>query len=134
MKKLIITLLVVALAFGTVGAVTMFATPGDSSDPIITLSYIENVLKGEMTFKVVNMKKGNVLTCEAGTELILRMGKANIFATAKGGVADLTAGTDLTDGTAVPANHYLVVPVADGRGIKATNDVIVLVKGDYNLK
>lgn len=134
MKKLIITLLVVAALFGSLGVVTMFATPGDSNDPVITLSYIENILKGEMSFKVVNMKKGDVLTAEAGTELVLRMGKAQIFATEKGGIADLTAGTDLADGTVVPANHYLVVPVADGRGIVAKNDVIVMVKGGYNLK
>ena len=134
MKKLIITLLVIALAFGTVGTVTMFATPGDSTDPIITLSYIENVLKGQIFFKVVNMKKGNVLTCEEGTELVLRMGKANVFTTPKGGIADLTAGTDLYNTSVVPANHHLVVPVADGRGIEAKSDVIVLVKGDYTLK
>lgn len=134
MKKLIITLLVVAVLFGSLGVVTMFATPGDSDDPIITLSYIENILKGEMSFKVVNMKKGDVLTAQAGTELVLRMGKAQIFATEKGGVADLTAGVDLADGTLVPANHYLVVPVADGRGITAQNDVIVLIKGSYSIK
>ena len=134
MKKLIITLLIVAALFGSLGVVTMFATPGDSNDPVVTLSYIENILKGEMSFKVVNMKKGESLTAQAGTELVLRMGKAEIFATEKGGVADLTAGVDLADGTAVPANHYLVVPVADGRGITAQSDVIVMIKGSYNLK
>ena len=46
MKKIIITLMVVAFAFATLGAVTMFASPGDSNDPIITLSYIEDILKG----------------------------------------------------------------------------------------
>lgn len=134
MKKIIITLLVVAFVFGTVGTVTFFASPGDSTDPIITLSYIEDILKGQLSFKVVNLEKGNVLIGEQGTEIVLRMGNAKIIATEKGGLADLTAGYDLADGTAMPSNHHLVVPVADGRGIEAQNAVIVLVKGDYNIK
>ena len=134
MKKIIITLLIVATVFGTVGAVTMFATPGDGSDPIITLSYIENILKGELSFKVVNLSKGQTLIGEAGTELVLRMGGAKIIATEKGGIADLTAGYDLGNGEEMPSNHYLVIPVADGRGIKAKNSVIVMVKGDYSIK
>ncbi len=134
MKKMIITLLVIAFVFASVGAVGMLASPGDDTDPIITLSYIEDVLKGEMSFKVVNLKKGDILIGEAGTELVLRMGSAKIIATQKGGVADLTAGVDLPDGEAMPSNHYLVIPVDDGRGVEANNDVIVLVKGDYSIK
>ena len=116
------------------GTVPMLADPGDSTDPIITLSYVEDVVKKELSFRVVNMKKGDALIGEAGTEFILRMGTAEIIATAKGGLADLTAGTDLADGTKMPANHHLVVPVEDGRGIRANDNVIVLVKGDYVFK
>lgn len=134
MKKIIITLLVAAFAFATVGGVTYFASPGDSNDPIITLSYIEDILKGELSFKVVNLSKGDVLIGDEGAELVLRMGSAEIIATEKGGLADLTAGYDLPDGTEMPANHHLVVPVADGRGIEAQNTVIVMVKGDYTVK
>ncbi len=134
MKKLIITILVVAVVFCSLGVVTMFATPGDSNDPVVTLSYIQNIFKPEVTFKVVNLKKGNVLTAKAGTEIVLRMGTAKVFATAKGGVADLTSGVDLTNGKVVPANHHLVVPVADGRGITAQTDVIIMVKGGYSVK
>ncbi len=134
MKKIIITLLVVAFAFATLGTVTMFASPGDNNDPIITLSYIEDILKGQLTFQVVNLEKGNSLIGEAGTEIVLRMGTAEIIATEKGGLADLTAGIDLPDGTNMPANHNLVIPVSDGRGIKAQSKVIVMVKGDYTIE
>lgn len=134
MKKIIITLLVVAFAFATLGAVTMFASPGDSNDPIITLSYIEDILKGQLTFQVVNLEKGSSLIGESGTEIVLRMGNAEIIATEKGGLADLTAGVDLPDGTSMPANHNLVIPVSDGRGIEAQSSVIVMVKGDYTIK
>lgn len=134
MKKIIITVLALAVIVSTVGAVTLFADPGDSSDPIITLSYVEDVVKKELSFQVVNMSKGDVLIGEAGTEIILRMGTAEIIATQKGGLADLTSGTDLADGTNMPANHHLVIPVDDGRGIKAKNSVIVMVKGDFTLE
>ena len=134
MKKIIITVLALTVIVSTVGAVTLFADPGDSSDPIITLSYVEDVVKKELSFRVVNMSKGDVLIGEAGTEIILRMGTAEIIATQKGGIADLTSGTDLADGTNMPANHHLVIPVDDGRGIKAKDKVIVMVKGDFELK
>ena len=134
MKKITITLVAVALILASAGAVCLYAEPGDSSDPIITLSYVEDVVKKELSFQIVNMNKGDVLIGEAGTEIILRMGSAQIIATEKGGLADLTAGTDLPDGTAMPSNHHLVIPVDDGRGIEAENTVIVLVKGDFELK
>ena len=134
MKKIIITVLALAVVLSTVGAVTLFADPGDSSDPIITLSYVEDVVKKELSFQIVNMEKGDTLIGEAGTEIILRMGTAEIIATEKGGLADLTSGTDLANGTNMPANHHLVIPVDDGRGIKAKNAVIVMVKGDFTLE
>lgn len=134
MKKIVITLLAVVLVLSTVGTVALFANPGDSSDPIITLSYVEEVLKKEVSFQVVDLKEGDVLMGEAGTELILRMGSAKIIATQKGGLADLTSGNDLPDGTAMPSNHHLVIPVDDGRGIEAQNTVIVMVKGDYTVE
>ena len=134
MKKIIITVLALAVVLSTVGAVTLFADPGDSSDPIITLSYVEDVVKKELSFQIVNMEKGDTLIGEAGTEIILRMGTAEIIATEKGGLADLTSGTDLANGTNMPANHHLVIPMDDGRGIKAKNKVIVMVKGDFTLE
>ena len=134
MKKFVLKVLVLTLVISVFSMVPMLADPGDSTDPIITLSYVEDVIKKELSFQVVNMSKGDVLIGEAGTEIVLRMGTAEIIATQKGGLADLTAGTDLADGTNMPANHYLVIPVDDGRGIKAKNSVIVMVKGDYTLK
>lgn len=132
--KLVISMIVIAALISTAGVVTLFADPGDSSDPIITLSYLENVLKGQLSFKVVNIERGQQLVCEDGTELILRMGSATIVATEKGGLADVTSGIDLPNGSEMPSNHHLIVPVNDGRGIIANNKVIVLVKGDYTIK
>ncbi len=145
---------------GLICVCTMFtvvlAEPGTDDDPLISKSYIENVLMPKIeqyvesklaglssggsgtvtddTFKVVEANKGDEIICSAGAELILRMGKAEIIATEKGGLADTTLGTDLADGTAMPANHLLIVPVADGRGLKAQTDIIVMIKGGYSIK
>ena len=133
----------------------VLAEPGSQDDPLVSKTYIDTVLMPQLkqyvdtklseagtgtnsgtsqSFKVVNMAQGQVLTCEAGCELILRMGKATVIATEKGGLADTTAGFDLSNGTDMPSNHLLIVPVADGRGIEAKNDVIVMIKGGYTLK
>jgi len=85
-------------------------------------------------FQVVNVAKGHILLGEAGTELILRMGKAKIVSTPKGGLANVTSGVDLADGTSVPPNSLLIVPLADGRGMETLEDVIVMIKGNYSVK
>ena len=152
--KIATIILCLALCFSAV-----LAEPGGNDDPLISQSYIENVRMPSIkqyvesriaevnsgsgsgsgsgtaeSFKVVEVKKDRQLICSAGTELILRMGTATIIATEKGGLADTTAGFDLANNAPMPANHLLIVPVADGRGIKATADVLVMVKGGYTIK
>ena len=86
------------------------------------------------SFTVVNLNAGQSVIGEAGTEMILRMGSGKIIATQKGGLADTTSGYDLSNGTAAPSNHLLIVPVADGRGFKAETDSIIMIKGGYTVK
>ncbi len=156
MKKNFIKFKIAAAVLCILSVFTVvLAQPGSTDDPLISQSYIETVLMPKIkeyvdskisgnssggsaqsadTFKVVSLSSGQKMICDAGTELILRMGKADIIATEKGGLADTTAGFDLSNGTNMPSNHLLIVPVADGRGIQAKNDVLVMVKGSYNLK
>lgn len=149
-KKLklgIVTMICFVLSMFTI----VLAEPGTEDDPLISKSYIENQvipyleefienkiggITGEKSnsFKVVEAEAGQEIICSAGTELILRMGKATVIATPKGGIADTTAGYDLADGTNMPSNHLLIVPVDDGRGIKATEKIIVMIKGGYTIK
>lgn len=158
MKKLKMKSVVTAVVLGIGVLVTaVVAEPGSGADPLISKSYIENILipqiedmidarmaengntedgdavKGSV-FGVVEVKKGKEVICSAGTELILRMGSASVIATEKGGLADTTSGYDLADGMHMPANHLLIVPVADGRGVKAETDIILMIKGDYSVK
>ncbi|MBQ9757150.1 MAG: hypothetical protein IJW15_01875 [Clostridia bacterium] len=149
--KLALALVVLSLMFTVV-----LAEPGTEDDPLITKSYIDDVLMPKIekyvesaiaglktggsgtgaaaVFEVVEASEGQEIICSAGTELILRMGKATIIATEKGGLADTTAGFDLADGTDMPSNHLLIVPVADGRGIRANSDIIVMIKGGFTKK
>lgn len=135
--------------------ITVLAEPGTDSDPLVSKSYIENNVLPQLKqyvesriaeigsggtssesgakFTVVEVQSGSRIICAAGTEIVLRMGSAQIIATEKGGLADTTAGYDLGDGTPMPSNHMLIVPVGDGRGIKAETDVIVLIKGGYTV-
>lgn len=147
---------VLALCLAATGSFAVFSEPGGTDDPVVSKSYIVDKVVPELkayvderiasamgdgtvtsrpdTFMVVNLSEGESVICEAGTELILRMGKGNVIATKKGGLADTTSGYDLADGTSAPSNHLLIVPVADGRGFKATTDAILMIKGGYTIK
>ena len=137
MKKrvwILSALLVLLVTFAVVAA-----TPGSEEDPLISKSYLEGTFaqwvqsvvdaKPTPVFEVLSFKKGQTVTFTAGTELVLRMGKATVVATDKGGLADVTDGVDLQNGVAFPSNHQLIVPVGDGRGLKAEEDILIMVKG-----
>lgn len=85
-------------------------------------------------YVVIKVESGQSLIGADSTEIILRSGTATAIAGASGGVADITAGTDLGTGTTVEKNHLLLIPVNDGRGLKCTSLCYVMVKGDYTLK
>lgn len=131
-KRLIGLIVVVMLCVAA--TCIAYANAGSQDDPIVTLSYINDVLKAEMTFKVVEVPAGKTIIGDAGAEMVLRMGKGTIVATQKGGVADLTAGNDLANGSQIPPNHHLLVPVDDGRGLSVESDSLVMVKGGYTIK
>lgn len=127
------------LAFSFAAAVAVSAAaPGDSDDPLISKSYVDSTIipyvDKASTFTVINVSKGQSLIGEAGCEVILRMGSATVIATEKGGLCDTTLGGDWVSGSPVPSNHNLIVPLSDGRGIKADTDIILMVKGEYTIK
>lgn len=154
-KTLFYSGIIFILIFALLTVNIVMAEPGDDSDPVISLSYIQNTVIPELkayvdekfssvsngassggeasAFKVVELKKGEKLIANAGCEIILRMGSATVIATEKGGLADTTAGYDLPNLTPMPSNHLLIVPLGDGRGFVADTDVIVMVKGGYNV-
>ncbi|MGI6130014.1 MAG: hypothetical protein ACOYEO_07995 [bacterium] len=101
------------------------ADPGTEEDPLVAKSYVDQLV----CLQVVELEAGEVLRGEAGTEIVLRSGQAAAITTSQGGISDLTAGRDIQNGEAVPANHLLLIPRSDGRGLRALTNIVVLVRG-----
>jgi hypothetical protein len=157
MKKsfLIVFLLASFFVFSAVDASAVFE-PGTDQDPLVTMGYVEQRIEqlqyyvdknfaksGEAkstvsntespVFEVVKLEAGQKVLFGASTEFILRSGEASIIS-GENGIADLTDGIDLTNTQAVPKNHHLLVPKADGRGFKCNTLVYVMIKGAYNVQ
>lgn len=153
MKNKLLKTLIAALAVLTViGGTIVLAEPGDTDDPVVTKSYIVNVVVPQLkayveerlgnsssdsysdTFSVVNVSPGQTVLFDAGAQFVLRKGNGVIIGAELGGIADTTAGYDLPNGSEMPSNHMLIVPRNDGRGFKASNEVIIMVKGGYSFR
>jgi hypothetical protein len=115
--------------------------PGSEQDPLVSKSYVDARLEAflsqlsvgaEMT--VVELGAGQKLIAGAGTEIIVRGGSAVIIDSELGGLCDVTEGKDLRKGEPAPANHLLLVPRDDGRGIQAIGAAIVMVRGAYTVE
>lgn len=150
-KKVTLVLGVILIILGTT---IVFSEPGSDNDPLVSLSYLEKSIEelkvyiDEKIFKiennsqveesnnleVVEILSGQWLIGESGTEIILRGGKAEIVGGELGGLSDVTLGKDLPMGEFVPANHLLIIPRDDGRGVKATTNAIFLVRGEYSIR
>lgn len=145
----IIAGVVIGNAF-TVG--TSSVTPGTVNDPVVTKSYVdEQIAKiggsgvseggsssgSQATLEVVTVPVGKTLMVNAGSEVVVRGGKAIAYSSDTNGISDVTAGVDIKKGSSVPANHLIWFP-REGRGIQAADDsktsLTVLVKGTYELK
>ena len=143
-------------------SVTAFAVePGSSKDPLVTLSYLEDVFFKEVmesveeriearnqdiakevtgittsggdTFTVVTLSNGQVLTGEIGCEVMLRVGNAVCSAPSAPGLIDETNASTLEDGKSLAKNHLYMMTIED-RGVKATSDTVkVLVRGAYTI-
>lgn len=137
-----------------IGSPMVFSEPGSETDPLVSLSYVEDKVKeiynyidtkiansnqgsnNSHQWEVVEIKEGDYLIGKSGTEIILRGGKA----TAHGvkvdqGLTDITEGRDVdnTKDLLIP-NHLLIVPRDDGRGVFGVSDAIFMVKGEYEVK
>ncbi|MEA1974118.1 MAG: hypothetical protein U9N10_01025 [Bacillota bacterium] len=150
MKKNIIIIILILLLIIQFTVSISIATDGGTSDPLVTLSYLElkfsefteyvdykigdNVSEGR-SYEIVNVKAGNkiIFTSET-TEFILRSGEASAIASENGGLANLTEGVDLKTGENVKLNNLILIPRNDGRGILANTDLWIMIKGQYELR
>lgn len=83
-------------------------------------------------FALVKLKAGQTLTAKVGCEALLRIGSATCVSSGTPGLIDMTTGGDLAGGKALEKNHLYLCTV-DGRGIKASSDITILVRGPYSI-
>ncbi len=86
-----------------------------------------------LAYEVICLKAGQSVV--GNCELILRSGTAVALCPGANGISDLTAGADLMGGSAISANHMLLVPRDDGRGLTVTSaEAYIMVRGTYTIK
>lgn len=151
MKKKWITILSIALCLIVVFSIgrDTFSEPGSEEDPLVTKSYIEKRIEqlkyyidqkisgddsSTSELEVVEVNSGQSIIGRAGTEIILRGGKGRVIAGELGGLSDITGGRDLQMGENVPANHLMIVPRDDGRGVYVLENAIFMVRGSYEIR
>lgn len=134
--------------FMSLGDANSFASAGSETDPLITLSYLEQRISevkkyvddkisslnntSSNNLEVIELKNGQKIIGREGTEFILRSGKAIAKVSDLGGISDVTDGVDLKEGENIPRNHQLIIPRDDGRGLVIIEDsTFILVRGEY---
>ena len=160
--KLTVTFLLVLTALTL--CVSADGAYSSEEDPLVSLSYVNDVLAPEImaqvmarieteyvkigdisavaagSYTLVTLSKAQTLMANSCCEVILLDGKATAVVTssqnvnAGAGICDLTAGGVVVNDGALPANHYLVIPKADGRGFVVASDTAnILVRGEYSI-
>ena len=132
-------------------------------DPLISLSYANDVLGPEIMtevlkkidadyvkksdleptnpsgYSLLTMRQGQALMAKDICEVILTEGEATAVVTSAtniengAGLIDTTTGSVVTNGEQLSANHAVVIPKPDGRGLRAASQIQILVRGEYNI-
>lgn len=130
MKKITIIVLIGVFILGIGGVSAAVNTPGSESDPVVTKSYVDS----KVSYLPVKLEAGQTLIGDEGTEIILRSGEATAIDNGANGVSDVSAGKDLMTGNPVAANHLLLIPRKDGRGIAVSTEAWVIIRGNYTIQ
>ena len=156
-------ILAVVAVFAVLSVTSFAAEPGSSKDPLVTLSYLQDVFFDKImdevddrieernkdiakevtgtsgsgsgdTFSVVTLSEGQVLTGEIGCEVMLRVGTAVCTSPSAPGLIDQTNASTLNNGGTLQQNHMYMMTIED-RGVKATSGTVkVLVRGSYTIQ
>ena len=131
----------------TVGAILGFSSlagadnsPGSTGDPLVTRSFVENFVRdyvekmapsggGSLEWSVAELQVGEEFIGKAGTEFIVRGGQAVVVDPSGAGIPDLTAGKNVLAGQVAESNHLFTIPRADGRGIRAVKQTVIMYRG-----
>ena len=151
MKKTTMRILLAALAVLLLAGAAVYAASnyGSKDDPLITESYLDEVVKPQLEselitsldsakselresapgeFARVELSAGQTLRCAAGCQLLPVSGSVS----AAGPLSDTTAGAAVERGEPLSANH-LYLSTADG-GAEALGAATLLVSGAYSVE
>lgn len=125
-------------------------------DPLVSLSYVNNVLGPQImeqvlakidaeyvkisdismasagSYTTLALTQGQTVMADACCEVVLVSGMASAVITAAAnveagnGISDLTDGAVLVNSNLLPLNHYLVIPKSDGRGFTVTSETATI--------
>ena len=84
-------------------------------------------------FEIVSLKAGQTVVGTAACEFLLRAGTAVCVSDTAPGLIDTTSGSALAGGQNLAANHLYLATI-DGRGVKASTDVTIMVRGGYTIQ
>ena len=138
-----------ALIVAAAGGVALAAgTQGSQSNPLVTLSYLNEVavpdilkqveekmaareseLEGQaaVPFAVVEVQAGKTVTLFTGSQILLRSGSAY-----GSPLLDVTDGTTLS-GTGVLTANHLYLATGDGQTVTASGACTVMIQGSYSV-
>ncbi len=158
-KKTAILIICLVLAAALLSAAVYAAVSyGSEEDPLITKSYLDEVLQPRLEadfeaeldaaidaalenaetessgdFVVITLSSGQSVRCGVGCELMLRIGSAKAQGADYPVLVDTTTGESVASGTAMKTNHLYMVTI-DGNGFTATAATTkLLIKGDYTI-
>lgn len=142
-------LLIIIAVLGVAGAA---GTQGSEGNPLVTLSYLNEVVVPEIlkqveermnvrtaqveqealarnagTFLTLELAEGETLSLSAGAQVVVRSGKAVSIDP----MTDLTAGESWSGGGELPLNH-LFLAAGDGQTVSAHSAVTLMVQGDHS--
>ncbi|MDE6935147.1 MAG: hypothetical protein K2P26_06020 [Oscillospiraceae bacterium] len=90
-----------------------------------------SVSEASPAYAAVTLSPGQTLSGSAGCELILRSGEAICTAGGYPGLVDTTTGGALGGGEALAENHLYLM--TDKRGVSASSEAVLLVRGGYSV-
>jgi hypothetical protein len=124
-----VLVLLLILSIGWMTAFGDTSIPGSTDDPVVTKSYVDS----RLSYKVLQLQPGQTVIGGEGTEIIVRGGEVTAIDNGANGISDITGGQDLRTGQPCKTNHLLLVPRSDGRGVKASTEAYIMIRGSYTL-
>ncbi len=126
-KTLITTILLIILQVNLAVA----QSPGSTSDPLVSRSYVEQ----NLSFRSVELKENTNFKAQLGNQLIVLDGRVRYVSRRGRNLLDLTIGRLLRAGNFLSSNHLYIITSDEDFELQVKKDATILVLGisDENL-